>query len=105
MPVPTEVLGFAGTLIIIAAYVPQMKHIVEEHCAGGVSRRSWYMWLVASLFLLVHAFNIGDLVFMSLQVANVGAVLVTLFLIRKYGKRVCHTKESKLGVSHDEAVE
>ena len=55
MPAWNELLGFAGTAMILGAYVPQMTHIVREHCSGGVSTRSWTLWLVATVCILFHA--------------------------------------------------
>jgi uncharacterized protein with PQ loop repeat len=97
MPTWNEILGFAGTSLILGAYVPQMTHIVREHCSGGVSVRSWTMWLVATLCVLAHAATMRDVVFITLQVGNLAAITTVLVLIRRYARRACHSHESPGG--------
>ena len=91
----TEILGFIGALLIVVAYVPQIKHIVSEHCAGGISMKSWIVWFVATVLILIHALTTTDLVFKLLQVINLIAILVVVGLINVYGDRVCHSKEAR----------
>jgi len=88
-----EFLGFIGAAVIVIAYIPQIRHIVNEHCAGGVSQRAWVLWLIANILLFFYAMSIQDLVFIVLQAVNIVAIIVILILIRIYGKRVCHSKE------------
>ena len=91
--VNTAVLGLTGTILIIIAYIPQIRHIVKEHCTGGVSLRAWLLWLIATVLILIHALNTDDLIFKILQTVNLVAVIVILSCIKAYGKRVCHSKE------------
>jgi lipid-A-disaccharide synthase-like uncharacterized protein len=60
-----------------------MTHIVREHCSGGVSARSWAMWLLATACILSHAVTRRDPVFISLQVGNLVAIATVLVLIRR----------------------
>lgn len=91
--VATELLGLAGTGLIILAYLPQVKHIVDEHCSGGMSERTWGTWLVATLMIFAHALTTGDTVFIALQGANLFFVSLILVLIRRYDSKVCHSVE------------
>jgi len=90
-----EVLGYIGTILTIVAYVPQMRHIVTEHCSGGVSMRSWLIWLVATVSLLIYAATSKDLVFITLEAVSLVAIVIILIMIRLYGKRVCHSTEKE----------
>jgi len=91
--VGTEILGLIGTVLIMIAYVPQMRHIVKEHCAGGISARAWLIWLVATILILIHAVATMDLVFKVLQVINLVAITIIIGLIYHYDGKVCHSKE------------
>ena len=97
MPTWNELLGFAGTAMILGAYVPQMTHIVREHCSGGVSAKSWALWLVATVCILSHAAAMRDIVFITLQLGNLVAIATVLFLIRRYAHRACHSHEPATG--------
>src|SRR4051794_7715831 len=33
----SQLPGIVGTLIVIAGYVPQVRHLIKEHCSAGVS--------------------------------------------------------------------
>ena len=100
MPAWNEFLGFAGTAMILGAYVPQMTHIVHEHCSGGVSARSWTLWLFSTVCILFHAVAKRDIVFVTLQVGNLVAIVTVLYLIRRYAHRACHSHEPTVGNPH-----
>ena len=89
----TELVGLIGTFLVVLAYIPQIRHIVREHCAGGVSLRAWGLWLVATVLISIYALTTLDLVFITLQAVSITAIIVVLILIKLYGKRVCHSKE------------
>lgn len=93
----TSILGGVGTGLIILAYIPQIKHIIKEHCSGGMSKGAWSIWLIAGILLLIHAVNIKDTVFTALQLANILAIGSITILILIYNPRVCHSKENNPG--------
>jgi len=86
-----EIIGFIGSGLVIWAYVPQIKHLVKEHCSAGISRRAYAIWFVAAILLLVHAVMIRDIVFIFLQTANALLTLVILIYAGKYNNGVCPT--------------
>lgn len=77
-------LGFAGIALSCLAYLPQVVHVVKEHCAAGVSVRAWTMWLVAGLLLGARAVRKGDTVFSVLQAVNVVAAGTIAALGQRY---------------------
>lgn len=93
MPEITAVLGSIGTFLILIAYIPQIRHIYKEHCAGGVSTKAWYVWLVGTLLIFTYAIDTKDPLFITIQVVNLVAVITILASIHLFAKRVCHSKE------------
>jgi uncharacterized protein with PQ loop repeat len=87
----SHVLGLAGTIMVVAAYLPQLIHLERERCTGGLSRRAYVLWFVASLLILVHAIMVRDLVFVALQSANAVATGIIVVLTGRYKDRVCAT--------------
>jgi lipid-A-disaccharide synthase-like uncharacterized protein len=84
-----EMLGIAGIVISMVAYVPQVIHLGREHCSAGVSRRAWAMWVVSSLLIGALALHRGDPVFIMLQVSTLMSAGVILFLAHRYRGMVC----------------
>jgi len=93
---PSALLGFLGTGIVAAAYLPQIYHLVKEHCSAGISIKAYALWWVASVLFLVHAAMIRDVVFIFAQVINVIAILAIIIYVKKYGRQMCriHLREA-----------
>jgi lipid-A-disaccharide synthase-like uncharacterized protein len=85
----TQVLGLTGAAIVAAAYVPQITHMAREHCSGGVSRRAWLLWMLASALTLSHALAILDVVFIVVQAVNIVAILLIIMLAKRYEQGTC----------------
>lgn len=88
-----QLFGFIGTIIVAIAYLPQIIHLAKEHCSAGVSIRAWLLWLLASVLIFLHAFNIFDAVFMSLQIVNIVAIVLIILLAKRYKRMVCAIHE------------
>src|SRR6185295_11989487 len=58
----SQLLGFAGTGLVIGGYIPQIVHLVKERCTAGISISAFSLWCAASLLFLIHATIIGDAV-------------------------------------------
>ncbi|MHB8660763.1 MAG: PQ-loop domain-containing transporter [Minisyncoccota bacterium] len=89
-----EIIGFIGSGLVIWAYVPQITHLIREHCSAGISRRAYALWFIAALLLLIHAVMIRDIVFIFLQTANALLTLVILVFAYKYKNGICPTHAS-----------
>jgi uncharacterized protein with PQ loop repeat len=83
-----EVLGWAGTALVIVAYAPQIHHLWAEKCAWGLSLPTWLIWLVASSLLLVYCVLRRDTLFAAVQGINITAIVTTIVLARR-SNRVC----------------
>jgi lipid-A-disaccharide synthase-like uncharacterized protein len=83
-----EMLGWAGTALVIVAYVPQIRHLYVEKCAWGISISTWLMWLVAGVLLLSYCIFRNDTLFTFVQVINITAIIATIILARR-GNRIC----------------
>ena len=93
----SQLFGFTGTVIVAVAYVPQIGHLWKEHCSAGISRKAYGLWFVASLFFLVHALMIRDLVFVCVQVVNLAAISTIVIFCKRYENEIClaHLKSLK----------
>ena len=90
MDIP-QILGFIGATIVIAAYLPQVMHLVKERCSAGISLGTYALWFLASLLLLAHALMIEDMVFITLQVFNLFFIAIIYFFARKYKTMACQS--------------
>ncbi len=87
----SQLLGFLGTGLVIVAYVPQVHHVIKEHCSAGISVKAYELWFTASVLFLIHAVMIEDLVFAVVQTANLLAMGVVLVFARRFQKRMCRS--------------
>ena len=96
-----EILGWAGTALVIIAYYPQIHHLFVEKCAWGISISTWLIWLVASALLLVYAFLRRDTLFVIVQVINIFAIIAIIVLVRK-SNNICphHLASARRTANH-----
>jgi uncharacterized protein with PQ loop repeat len=83
-----EVMGWAGTTLVIVAYYPQIHHLYVERCAWGISVLTWLIWLAASSLLLTYCILRREAMLSVVQAVNIAAIVTTLLLVRR-GNRVC----------------
>ncbi len=88
MTLKMEMLGWAGTALVIVAYVPQIRHLYVEKCAWGISISTWLIWLVAGVLLLSYCIFRHDTLFTLVQVINITAIMATIILARR-GNQIC----------------
>lgn len=88
MPLKIEMLGWAGTALVLVAYIPQIRHLYVEKCAWGISISTWLIWLVAGALLLSYCIFRDDTLFTFVQGINITAILATILLARR-GNRIC----------------
>jgi lipid-A-disaccharide synthase-like uncharacterized protein len=98
-----EVIGWAGTILVIIAYYPQIRHLWVEKCAWGISIATWLIWLVASMLLLTYALMRRDTLFVIVQGINILAIVTTIILARR-SNNVCsyHLKAAQIGATGDD---
>ena len=90
-----EIIGWIGTILVIVAYYPQIRHLYVEKCASGISIATWVIWLIASAFLLAYAWMGKSTLFIFVQSVNILAIIVTIILAKR-STRIC---PSHLGVA------
>jgi lipid-A-disaccharide synthase-like uncharacterized protein len=78
-----EILGWAGTMLVVAAYYPQIRHLWVEKCAWGISIVTWVIWLIAGTLLLVYSLLRQDALFVVVQSINIVAIAITIILARR----------------------
>lgn len=89
MTSPFEILGMAGIGLSVVAYLPQMTHLMKEHCAAGISTRSWQLWLISSMAVGALAVHRGDFVFITLAASSLLSAVVILILTHRYRGMEC----------------
>jgi uncharacterized protein with PQ loop repeat len=89
----TELAGFAGAMMAGAAYVPQIRHLIKERCAAGISRSAFGVWLVASLLVTTRAVAIRSRVFIVLGAIQVLATAVICVYAKIYQNSFCESHE------------
>jgi uncharacterized protein with PQ loop repeat len=92
-----QLLGFLGTGVVAAAYIPQIHHLVKEHCSAGISMNAYALWWVASILFLIHAAMIRDVVFVFAQIVNLAAIVAIAICVKKYARQMClrHLQEAQ----------
>jgi uncharacterized protein with PQ loop repeat len=88
MPAKIEMLGWAGTALVLLAYIPQIHHLYVEKCAWGISISTWLIWLIAGALLLSYCIFRNDTLFTFVQGINITAIVATILLARR-GDRIC----------------
>ena len=89
----SEVIGLTGAGLAGYAYLPQINHLVQEHCSAGLSERAFALWLAASVLMTVHAVTIGAVVFVILGFLQVAATGIIAVCCRLYRDQECPAHE------------
>jgi uncharacterized protein with PQ loop repeat len=84
-----NMLGLAGALIAGYAYFPQIRHLISERCAAGISRRAFALWFVASLLITINAIYIHSVVFIFLGCIQIVSTAIIYIFSSKYSGQVC----------------
>lgn len=82
-------IGFLGTGLVIAAYLPQLVHLVRARCTAGISNWAYLTWTTSAALLLTYAISLRDPVFISLQVYQLLATAGILLLSRRHKGQLC----------------
>lgn len=85
----TTLVGLFGTALAIIAFVPQIFHLIKEHCSAGISFQAYAIWSIASLLLLTHAVTIKDPIFIALQSYHMEASALIALFAKKYEQSIC----------------
>ena len=89
----TEIAAFIGVALAAAAYLPQILHLVREHCAAGISTSAFGAWLLASLLITSHAVATREVVFIALGTVQIMATAIVLFYAKRYASSFCRGHE------------
>lgn len=81
----------AGGVAMVAgvAYVPQVWHLVRVHCAAGISRFAFSLWLGAALLVTTNAVATGATLFIVLGGVQIAATALVLIYATKYRSTYC----------------
>jgi uncharacterized protein with PQ loop repeat len=87
----SELIGLTGASLAGYAYLPQITHLIREHCSAGISRRAFTIWLLASVLMTVHAVLLPAVVFIALGAIQIAAITAILVYSARYRGLVCPT--------------
>jgi uncharacterized protein with PQ loop repeat len=85
----SQILGAIGTGLVIGGYLPQVRHLLKEHCSAGLSSIAFALWCSAALLFLTYAVVIHDIVFIAVQSVTLVANGFILMLTRRYEGQLC----------------
>jgi len=72
------VAGFIG----IAAYIPQVLHLVRIKDSAGISLFAWFSWLLGNLLLLAYSISLKNIPYIIdyglFCIANTTIIILTL---------------------------
>jgi len=69
-------------IIGIAAYIPQILHLVKVKDSKGISSIAWFSWLSGNVLLLLYAISIKDVPYIIdyvlFSIANTAIIILTV---------------------------
>ncbi|MFL6228929.1 MAG: PQ-loop repeat-containing protein [Pyrinomonadaceae bacterium] len=83
-----KVIGWIGTALVIVAYYPQIRHLLVERCAWGISVSTWLIWLASSALLFGYCVFRRETLMCVVQGVNIAAIVTTIALVRR-SNNVC----------------
>lgn len=92
----TQFVGMCGVILSAIAYLPQIIHLIREHCSAGISRKAYFLWCTAAIAILISSLTSRSLVFVLLALTQVIADILILIFSYKY-KGTCgyHAEEAQ----------
>lgn len=90
-----QIIAFFGTILVAAAYIPQIAHLITKHCAYGISVRAWLLWFFATLLILPHTIAVGDRVLIFLISAHIVAISFITVFSYFHQEKVCEEHKHK----------
>jgi uncharacterized protein with PQ loop repeat len=88
----SELIGLSGAALAAYAYLPQIAHLIREHCSAGLSERAFALWLASSVLMTTHALTINSLVFILLGAEQMMATGVIAFFCHRYRDEACPSR-------------
>jgi uncharacterized protein with PQ loop repeat len=106
----SELIGLTGASLAGFAYLPQIRHLIQERCAAGISRSAFALWLIASMLMTIHAALLPAPVFVCLGAIQITAIATILVYSARYRGHACPTHRrnpagSAVGFLHSPRVE
>jgi len=90
---PSEAVGLGGAALAGYAYLPQITHLIREHCSAGLSERAFALWLASSVLMTVHAITIDSVVFVILGGQQILSTGIIAWFCRRYRDQACPSHE------------
>jgi uncharacterized protein with PQ loop repeat len=81
-----QIIGIAGNILLVSAYIPQIKKIIVTKSAEDLSVLMWLCYSFGDFLLLVYSFFTNDPIFIVLFTLFTVGNLTIFSLTIKYGK-------------------
>lgn len=89
-----KIIGLFGAILAGIAYLPQIIHLIKEHCSAGISQKAFIIWFIAAVAVSVEAISIQSPVFITLSFIQITATLIIIFFSYRY-RGACPSHELK----------
>jgi len=84
-----NLIGLTGAVIAGSAYLPQIKHLIQEQCSAGISRSAFALWFISSILVTINAVYIKAAVFIFLGIVQILSTAIIFAYSTKYKGQVC----------------
>jgi uncharacterized protein with PQ loop repeat len=84
-----SLIGLVGALIAGYAYLPQIRHLIRQHCSAGISRGAFALWCLSSILVTINAVFIHSLVFTVLGIIQICSTSLIYVFSTRYQGQVC----------------
>lgn len=92
-----QIIGIAGNVLLVAAYIPQILKIVKTKKAEDISTLMWLAYFIGDILLLVYSIETDEPIFVMLFTLFTIGNLALFYLSIRYNKapKVISHKEEK----------
>jgi len=80
-------LGILGSIFSLSGPILQITHLLKVKNSTGQNITAWFVWLLASIMVLIYALHLGDTLFIFLNSGWIIFCVIAIFLINKYKPR------------------
>jgi uncharacterized protein with PQ loop repeat len=94
-----DYIGLTGAIIAGIAYIPQIRHLITEKCAAGISRGAFALWFVASVFVMINAVFTRSVAFMVLSTVQIVSTVIIITFSTRYAGQTCEYHQEHPGAA------
>ena len=81
------IAGILANTLTVAAYLPQIIHLIKTKNSTGQSMNAWFTWLASDIFLIIYGMGIKDFIVIGLAALYTIFNIISLYYIHKFKPR------------------